>query len=99
MEDAGDEAAGAAGQDSIVRAAPADHSVSTIIPSGARQKKRKAKLGEKPAMKLRAEYQMMEIINGVLRPIRSAIQPAMVALARRIHRVTANTAVTAVGGT
>ncbi len=50
-------------------------------------------------MKLQAEYPRMEIIDGVLRPIRSTIQAAMVASARRIHRVTANTAVTAVSGT
>ena len=50
-------------------------------------------------MKLQAEYQMMEIISGALRPMRSAIQPATVAPTRRIHSVTANTAVTAVSGT
>jgi len=41
----------------------------------------------------------MEIISGALRPIRSAIQPAAVAPARRIHSVTVKTAVTAVSGT
>ena len=66
----------------------------------ARQKNRKAKLGEKPAMKLQTEYQMIEIISGALRPMRSAIQQtAIVAPPRRIHNVTANTAVTAVSGT
>src|SRR6266481_9278073 len=85
-----------AGQDSIASAAPAGHSAPIPMPSSARKKNRKAKVGEKPAMKLQSEYQRMEIISGALRPIRSAIQPAAVAPTRRIHRVIVNTAVTAV---
>jgi len=50
-------------------------------------------------MKLQSEYQRMDIISGAFRPIRSAIQPAPVAPTKRIHRVTVNTAVTAVKGT
>src|ERR1700724_770917 len=88
-----------AGQDSIASAAPAGHSAPIPMPSSARKKNRKAKLGEKPAMKLQSEYQRMEIISGALRPIRSAIQPAEVAPTRRIHSVIVNTAVTAVKGT
>ncbi len=33
------------------------------------------KVGEKPAMKLQIEYHRIEIISGVLRPMRSASQP------------------------
>src|SRR5438445_13369355 len=84
------------GQDSIASAAPAGHSAPIPMPSSARKKHRKAKLGEKPAMKLQSEYQRMEIISGALRPIRSAIQPEAVAPTRRIHRVILNPAVSAV---
>ena len=69
------------------------------MPSTARKKKRKVKLGEKPAMKLQTEYQRMEIINGFFRPTRSENQPEAVAPTRRIHSVTVNTAATAVSGT
>src|SRR6516165_9059190 len=85
-----------AGQDSMARDAPAGHSAPIPMPSSARKKNKNAKLGEKPAMKLQSEYQEMEIISGVFRPIRSAIQPAAVAPTRRIHNVMVNTAVTAV---
>src|SRR5215469_13488071 len=85
-----------AGQDSMARAAPAGHSAPIPMPSSARKKNKNAKLGEKPAMKLQSEYQKMEIISGVFRPTRSAIQPAAVAPTRRIHNVMVNTAVTAV---
>src|SRR6201997_963829 len=85
-----------AGQDSMARAAPAGHSAPIPRPSSARKKNKNAKLGEKPAMKLQSEYQRMEIISGVFRPIRSAIQPAAVAPTRRSHNVIVNTAVTAV---
>src|ERR1044071_7949532 len=88
-----------AGHDSIASDAPAGHSAPMPMPSSARKKNRKAKLGEKPAMKLQTEYQQIEIISGARRPMRSAIQPAAVAPARRSHNVTANTAVTAVSGT
>src|SRR5882762_4913154 len=88
-----------AGQDSMASAAPAGHSAPMPMPSSARKKNRNAKVGEKPAMKLQSEYQRMEIINGALRPILSAIQPAAVAPTRRSHKVMVNTAVTAVRGT
>src|SRR5262249_53597549 len=48
---------------------------------------------------LQTEYQPIEIISGVLRPIRSASQPEAVAPTSRIHRVRVKTAVTAVSGT
>src|ERR1700719_2853803 len=88
-----------AGQDSMASSAPAGHSAPIPMPSSARKKNKNAKVGEKPAMKLQSEYQRMEIISGVFRPIRSAIQPAAVAPTRRIHRVIVNTTVTAVKGT
>ena len=88
-----------AGQDSMASAAPAGHSAPMPMPSSARKKNRKAKVGEKPAMKLQIEYHRMEIISGALRPMRSAIQPAAVAPTRRSHSVTVKTAVTAVSGT
>ena len=50
-------------------------------------------------MKLHSEYQPIEIINGIFRPIRSAIQPDAVAPTSRIHNVSVKTAVTAVSGT
>src|SRR5204862_7355598 len=87
------------GHDSMASAAPAGHSAPMPMPSNARKKNKNANVGEKPAMKLQAEYQRMEIINGALRPIRSAIQPAAVAPTRRSHKVIVNTAVTAVRGT
>src|SRR4051812_12963082 len=87
------------GQDSIANAAPAGHSAPIPMPSSARKKNRKVKVGENPAVKLHNEYHRMEIISGVLRPIRSAIQPAAVAPTRRSHKVMVNTAVTAVSGT
>src|ERR1700758_1918248 len=84
------------GQDSMASAAPAGHSAPIPMPSSARKKNKNAKVGEKPAMKLQSEYQRMEIISGVFRPIRSAIQPAAVAPTRRSHNVMVNTAATAV---
>src|ERR1700726_4625180 len=53
----------------------------------------------KAAMKLHTEYQPIEIINGVLRPMRSASQPEAVAPTSRIHKVNVKTAVTSVNGT
>src|SRR5580692_10189910 len=86
------------GQDSIASAAPAGHSAPIPMPSSARKKNKNAKVGEKPAMKLQAEYHRMEIISGAFRPIRSAIQPAATAPKRRIHRVSVKTIVTAASG-
>ena len=80
-----------AGQDSMASAAPAGHSAPMPMPSSARKNSRKEKVGEKPAMKLQSEYHRMEIISGVLRPMRSAIQPAAVAPTSRSHNVTVKT--------
>src|SRR5689334_21496796 len=88
-----------AGQDSIASAAPAGHSAPMPMPSRARKKKRKAKVGEKPATKLQIEYHRMEIIKGILRPMRSANQPDAVAPTRRNHSVIVKTNVTSVIGT
>src|SRR5450755_3752888 len=52
------------GQDSMASAAPAGHSAPMPIPRIARKKNKKAKVGEKPAMKLQMEYHRMEIISG-----------------------------------
>src|SRR5947207_12137666 len=82
------------GQVSIERAAPAGHSAPMPMPSNARKRNRSKKLGAKPARKLQTEYQAIEIISGVLRPIRSPSQPLAVAPISRIHRVTVNTAAT-----
>src|SRR4051794_35555793 len=83
----------------MASAAPAGHSAPIPMPSKALNRNRNQKLGEKPATKLQTEYQRIEIISGVLRPQRSAIHPAAVAPIKRNHKVTANTAVTAVSGT
>src|SRR6476469_8505056 len=88
-----------AGQDSIASDAPAGHSAPIPIPSRARNTNRNVNVGEKPAMKLQIEYHRMEIINGVLRPMRSASQPDAVAPTRRSHNVIVNTTVTFVSGT
>ena len=64
-----------------------------------RNSKRNQKVGLNPAMKLHTENQRIEIISGVLRPIRSAIQPAAVAPTRRIHKVNVKTMATSVSGT
>ena len=87
------------GHDSMASAAPAGHSAPMPMPSKARKKNRKAKVGEKPAMKLQIEYHRMEIISGVLRPMRSPSQPDAVAPTRRSHSVMVNTAATAARGT
>ena len=87
------------GQVSIAKAAPAGHSAPMPMPSSARNRNRNQKVGEKPAMKLQIEYQRIEIISGVLRPIRSASQPEAVAPTRRSQSVTVKTAVTATSGT
>jgi hypothetical protein len=50
-------------------------------------------------MKLQTEYQTIEIISGVLRPIRSASQPLAVAPRSRIHRVIVSTKATSGTGT
>src|SRR2546426_98620 len=88
-----------AGQDSMARAAPAGHSAPMPMPSSARKRNRNQKVGENPAMKLQSEYQAMEIISGVLRPIRSASQPDPHAPTKRIQSVMVNTAVTSVRDT
>src|ERR1700730_15040661 len=80
-----------AGQDSIARAAPAGHSAPMPIPSSARNTNRNPNVGEKPAMKLQIEYHRIEIISGVLRPIRSASHPEATAPTRRIHKAKVKT--------
>ncbi len=87
------------GQFSIAKAAPTGHSAPMPMPNRARNRNRNQKAGEKAAMKLQAEYHAIEIINGFLRPIRSASQPEAVAPTRRIHNVNVKTAVTSVSGT
>src|ERR1700726_4167255 len=77
------------GQLSIARAAPAGHSAPMPMPSRVRNTSRNQKVGENPAMKLQIEYQKIEIISGVLRPIRSASQPDATAPTSRIHNVRA----------
>src|ERR1700683_1724717 len=87
------------GHDSMASAAPAGHSAPMPMPSSARNKKSNAKLGDRPAAKLQIEYHRMEIINGVLRPMRSASQPEPTAPSSRSQRVMVNTAVTSIKGT
>src|ERR1700730_2500472 len=88
-----------AGQDSIARAAPAGHSAPMPMPNNARNRKRNQNAGEKPAMKLQIEYQRIEIISGVLRPIRSASHPEPTAPTSRSHKVTLSKNATSVSGT
>src|SRR5215469_12859130 len=88
-----------AGHCSIANAAPAGHSAPMPIPRSARNTNRNMNVGEKPAMKLQNEYQMIEIISGIFRPTRSASQPEAHAPTSRIHRVIVNTAVTSASGT
>src|SRR5215831_4856966 len=88
-----------AGHVSIASAAPAGHSAPMPMPSNARNRNRNQKVGANPAMKLHTEYQAIEIMSGVLRPIRSASQPDATAPTRRIHNVMVKTTATAVSGT
>src|ERR1700704_1742746 len=87
------------GHCSIASAAPAGHSAPMPMPSSVRNTSRNMKLGEKPAMKLQIEYQKIEIISGVLRPMRSASQPEATAPTSRIHKVSVKTIATSVVGT
>src|SRR5271169_1063861 len=87
------------GHDSMASAAPAGHSAPMPMPSSARNRNRNAKLGDRPAAKLQIEYHNIEIINGVLRPMRSASQPEPTAPISRSHSVMVNTAVTSIKGT
>src|SRR3954454_16770476 len=87
------------GHCSIASAAPAGHSAPMPMPSRVRNTNRNMKVGEKPAMKLQIEYQKIDIISGVLRPMRSASQPEATAPTSRIHKVSVNTIVTSVVGT
>ena len=88
-----------AGHVSIAKAAPAGHSAPMPMPNKARNRNKSQKLGANPAQKLQTEYQAIEIINGHLRPMRSASQPLAVAPNRRIHKVMVSTNATAVNGT
>src|SRR5881392_493111 len=87
------------GQVSIASAAPAGHSAPMPMPSNDLKRNSRKKLGANPARKLHTEYQMIEIISGVLRPIRSASQPLAVAPTSRIHKVTVSTKATSGTGT
>src|ERR1044071_9268672 len=87
------------GHCSIASAAPAGHSAPMPMPRRVRKIKRNRKVGEKPAMKLQIEYQKIEIISGVLRPMRSASQPDATAPTSRIHRVSVKTIATSAVGT
>src|SRR5579862_1417455 len=87
------------GQVSIASAAPAGHSAPMPMPNSARHTKRKRKLGENPAAKLASEYQMIEIISGILRPTLSASHPEPTAPTSRNHNVTVSTNATSVSGT
>src|SRR5271155_4290520 len=87
------------GQVSIASAAPAGHSAPMPMPSNVRNINRNKKVGENPAIKLQIEYQKMEIISGVLRPIRSASQPDPTAPMSRIHKVSVKTIATSLVGT
>jgi hypothetical protein len=69
------------------------------MPSSARNSSKNQRVGENPAIKLATEYQAIEIISGVLRPIRSASQPAATAPTSRIHNVIVKTNATAASGT
>src|SRR5215472_8168761 len=82
------------GQVSIASAALAGHSAPMPMPSRVRNTSRNMKVGENPAMKLQIEYQKIEIISGVLRPIRSASQPEATAPTSRIHKVNVKTIAT-----
>src|ERR1700740_528746 len=86
------------GHCSIANATPAGISAPMPIPSRVRNTSRNQKVGEKPAMKLQIEYQKIEIISGVLRPIRSASQPEATAPTSRIHKVSVKTIATSVVG-
>src|ERR1700738_1913081 len=87
------------GHCSIAKAAPAGHSAPIKKPSRPRTRNRNQKVGENRAMKLHSKYRRTEIISGSRPPSRSPSQPELTAPTRRIHRVTVNTAVTAVSGT
>src|ERR1700749_2190060 len=87
------------GQVSIANAAPAGHSAPMPMPKAVRNTNSNQKLGARPANRLQAENQAIEIINGFLRPIRSASQPEAVAPTSRIHKVRVKTTATSVSGT
>lgn len=87
------------GQVSIASAAPAGHSAPIPIPNALRNSSNNQKLGARPASRLQAENQAIEIINGFVRPIRSASQPDAVAPTSLIHKVNVKTTATSVRGT
>jgi hypothetical protein len=60
---------------------------------------RNKNVGEKPAMKFATEYQRIEIINGILRPTRSASHPEATAPTSRSHKVIVKRKATSVIGT
>ena len=69
------------------------------IPKALRNSSSSQKLGVRPAKRLQAENQAIEIINGFLRPIRSASHPDAVAPTSLIHNVSVKTTATSVSGT
>src|SRR5712672_3367950 len=87
------------GQVSIASAAPAGHSAPMPIPNAPRNSSNNQKLGARPANRLQTENHAIEIINGFLRPIRSASQPDAVAPTSLIHNVNVKTTATSVSGT
>src|SRR5438477_8821501 len=87
------------GHCSIASAAPAGHSAPMPMPSSVRKINRNMKVGENPAIKLQIEYHRIEIISGVLRPIRSASHPEPTAPTSRNHKVTLSKNATSVSGT
>src|SRR3984885_1131159 len=88
-----------AGHDSIASEAPTGHSAPMPMPSSARNRNRNQKLGEKPAIKLHAEYHTIDSISGHLRPMRSASQPFATPPTIRIHKVSEMAQATLVSGT
>jgi hypothetical protein len=58
------------------------------------ENRQNTKLGEKPAQKLQVENQAVEIISGLVCPIRSARHPEPVAPSSRNHKVKVKTAAT-----
>src|ERR1700741_4920603 len=82
------------GQVSVARAAPAGHLAPMPMPSNVRKTNRNTKVGENPAMKLQIEYQKIEIISGVLRPMRAASHPETPPTPSRIHKVSVKTMAT-----
>src|SRR3954452_18384786 len=87
------------GHASMASAAPAGHSAPIPMPKIERKAARKRKFGANPATKLQSEYHRIDIIKGVLRPMRSHSHPDATPPIRRSQSVTETTNATAVRGT